>query len=343
VSEPLAVVRVGMCCPVGLDAAQTASAIRAGVTRKSETPMLDLNFRPVVMGHLADVLLPRLTVRSQSRANQLEARMLRLATRPLRELLAQQFAGAVLPVYLATAALPALISDQFFLSLADQAEVAIDLPSSRIFPLGGAAFFTALVAARDELLIPGRAEFVIVGGVDSYFDPARLKALERDGRLRTSGPQDAFTPGEAAAFVIVTTAAVCRRHNLSPLAWITSIGLAHEDEQRLPTEGLAAACSAAFADPRRAVEPIQLVMAGFNGESRAAKEWGVAYLRTRERFAEPLRLEHPAEYTGDPGAALPPLMLGTVALRVREVAEPVLLWACSDTGERGALLLYAGG
>jgi 3-oxoacyl-[acyl-carrier-protein] synthase-1 len=351
VSEPLAVLRVGMCYPVGLDAAQTVAAIRAGITRKSETPMLDFDGHPVIVGHLADELLPRSSLGPHSRAcsNPLDVRMLRLATRPLRELLTEHFAGAALPIYLAASEpfedAPATISDHFLLALAEQTEVAIDLPSSRIFPLGAAGFFTALAAARDELLIPGRAEFVIVGGVDTYYDPARLEALELDGRLRTSGPQDAFTPGEGAAFVIVTTASTCRRHNLSPLAWITSVGLAHDSEQRLPVEGLAAACSAALADPDGTAEPVRLVMAGLNGESPPAKEWGVAYLRTRERFAEPLRIEHPAEYIGYPGAALGPLMLGTAALflRGRTAVGPALIWACSDSGQRGALLLCAGG
>jgi 3-oxoacyl-[acyl-carrier-protein] synthase-1 len=342
-SEALAVLRAGMCCSVGLDAAQTVSALRAGVMRKSETPLLDLDGEPVLLGHLADELLPRLNVDTHGQAP-LEVRLLRLATRPLREVLAQQFAGAVLPMCIGLPEPPVSISNQFLAVLAKQAGVGIDLQSSKVIPLGGAGFFSALVAARDEVLMPGRAEFVVVGGVDSFFDSDRLERLEFDGRLRTSGPQDAFTPGEAAAFVIVTTAATCRRYSLTPLAWISSIGLAHKDEQRLPIEGLAAACSAALADPRGTAEPIRLVMAGLNGESRSAKEWGIAYLRTRERFAEPLRIEHPAENTGDCGAALGPLMLGTAALLLRAhmAASPALIWTCSDAGQRGAALLYAG-
>lgn len=348
-SEALAVLRVGMICPVGLDAQQTAAALRAGVSRKTETAMLDARLEPVVVGHLADELLAPLdrSLGARPRMDPLELRLLRLAGSPLRELLSKQFAGATLPVYLAApqppADGPAFVSERFLPMLARQAGVRIDLAASRVFAGGGASLFEAIVAARDELLIPRRAKFVIVGGVDSYFDPDRVEQLERDGRLRTFGPQDALTPGEAAAFVILSTHEVCSRHSLAPLAWITTVGLATQTEPLLLGEGLANAVSATLAHGTR--EPIRLVMAGLNGEIEAAKEWGVAYLRNREHFAEPVRVQHPAENIGDAGAALAPLLLGTATLllRARMVAGPALVWARSDAGRRGALLLYAGG
>jgi len=341
-SEALAVLRVGMTCPVGLDAPQTTAAIRAGVARKLETSMLDARLAPVILGHLADELLPPLdpSLAARGRLDPLEARMLRLASGPLRELLSKQFSGATLPVHLA--APQGLVSERFLPELARQAGVGIEPSASRVFAGGGASLFEAIIAARDQLLIPGRAKFVIVGGVDSYFDADRVEALERDGRLRTSGPQDALTPGEAAAFVLLSTHAVCRRHSLAPLAWITTVGLAMQTEQLLLGEGLANAVSATLA--HGSPEPIRSVMAGLNGESKAAREWGVALLRNREHFAEPLRVQPPAELIGDAGAALAPVMLGaaTLQLRARKLAGPTLVWARSDAGLRGALLLFAG-
>lgn len=346
-SVPLAIMRVGMCCSVGLDAAQTTSSFRAGVTRKSEAPLLDGNLERVIMGYLDDRLLSPLAVslRERTRKTPLAARMLRLAGPPLRELLAKQFAHAVLPVYLAAPQAPAgqpdFLSADFVPSLAVQAQVQLDLDSSRVFANGGAALFTAIAAARDELLVPGRAKFVIVGGVDSYFDNQRIATLERAGRLRTSGPQDAFTPGEAAAFVILSTEAVCRRHSLAPLAWITGLGT----HAGVGVGTLANACSAALPSPQAAPDPnrlIRLVMAGLNGESHCGRDWGVAFIRNKQHFASALRVEHPAEYTGDTGAALAPLMLGsaTLQLRSRTVPGPALVWACSDSDQAGALVLY---
>lgn len=346
-SVPLAILRVGMCCSVGLDAAQTASSIRAGVTRKSESRLLDGYGKPVMLGHLAEELLPRITpgLEGRVRPDSLEARLLRLGGRPLREVLAKQFADVALPVHVAgpqrVPGEPALVSPEFPALLARQAKVKIE-PTSRVVGSGGTGFFEALIAARDELLVAKRSQFAIVGAVDSYFDGERVAALEHAGRLRTSGPQDAFTPGEAAVFMIVATEASCRRHSLTPLAWITTIGLAEGSSEHPLGDALATACSSVLATMS---EPIRAVMAGLNGESGPAREWGVAVLRNREHFATPLRVEHPAEYTGDSGAALAPMMVATAAmyLRARLLDGPALAWAGSESGQRGALVLYAGG
>ncbi|PRQ03623.1 3-oxoacyl-(acyl carrier protein) synthase [Enhygromyxa salina] len=335
-SEPLAILRVGMCCSVGLDAAQTASSIRAGVTRKSESWILDWDSEPVILGHLADRHLPPLvpSLAKRARTSAIEPRLLRLAGAPLAEVLSAEFAKLALPVHLA---LPEPLDAQPFVSmLGEQAQRRIDVGASRVFTAGHAGFFSALAAARDELITPGRAEFVVVGGVDTYVDAERVAALERAGRLRTSGPQDAFTPGEAAAFVVVANEATRRRHNLSALAWITSVGVSGGGE-------LATLCSAVLDGALAPDHPIRLVMAGLNGESKSAKQWGVARIRNQEHFARPLRVEHPAEYTGDSGAALAPMMLGTAALWIRAgtVGGPALVWASADSGDHGALVLYA--
>ncbi|KIG17553.1 3-oxoacyl-(acyl-carrier-protein) synthase [Enhygromyxa salina] len=345
-TEALAVVRVGVCSPIGLDTRQTAASIRAGITRKRETWVLDGELEPVVMGHLANAYLPPIAqaLRKCVRASPLEPRLLRLATRAIHEALSREFANVELPAFLAVPRpLPgyAFLSEQFLPMLAVQTERRLALTSSRLFPDGRAGMFTAITAARDQLLIPGHAEFVLVGGVDSHLDHERIAALERDGRLRTRGPQDAFTPGEAAACFVLATAATCQRRGLTPLAWITAVSLAAPCEPRRTT--LATACSRVLDPPRGEGQLVNLVMAGLNGESRSANAWGVAFVRNREHFAEPLRIEHPAEYVGDCGAALAPLMLG-VAPRFMQAGiapGPTLVWACSDPGHCGALLLYA--
>lgn len=348
-SQPLAVVRIGACCPVGLDAAQTAASLRARISRKRDTPLLDGNLQPVVMGYLDDEHLPPLaqSLRKRRRASPIEPRMLRLAGGPLREVLSAEFSGAVLPLLIAT---PPPLSDHPFVSndfvafLGEQAERTLVLESSRTLPDGHTGMFAALMAARDQLLGPRRAEFVIVGGVDSYLEDERIAALEHAGRLRTRGPQDAFTPGEAAGFIVLTTEASCRHRGITPLAWITHIALAGPGE-RLDAS-LAHACRSVLDAARGpdAASPIPLVMAGLGGESHTARAWGVTHVRNREHFATPLRIEHPAEWIGDCGAALAPIMITTAILHMRAgtAPGPALVWACSDSGQAGALLLYAG-
>lgn len=349
-SQPLAVVRVGACCSVGLDAAQTAASLRARISRKRETQLLDGDLQPVVMGHLDDEHLPPISqsLRKHRRASPLEPRMLRLADAPLREVLSAEFSNAVLPLLIATPPpLPdyPFVSDEFVAFLGEQAERKLILESSRNLPEGHTGLFAAILAARDELLGPRRAEFVIVGGVDSYLEDERIAALERAGRLRTRGPQDAFTPGEAAAFMVLTTEASCRQRGITPLAWITQVALTGPSER--PDTSLAHACTTVLDAARGSTPtpppPIPFVMAGLNGESHTAKAWGVTHIRNREHFATPLRIEHPAESIGDCGAALAPIMMTTAILHMRAgiAPGPALVWACSDSGQAGALLLYA--
>jgi 3-oxoacyl-[acyl-carrier-protein] synthase-1 len=262
------------------------------------------------------------------------------------------------PLLLAAPASPSqpLVVPSLLGQLARQTGAPVDVAASRLFALGHAGLFSAVEYARTQLFEPGKAELAVVGGVDSYLDLQRLGELDADARLATDLPKDAFTPGEGAAFVLIAPRSACRRHGLEPLAWISAVGLGTESGHRRSTEpfrgdGLALAFARALAErdrphdgPREGgPERVRTVMAGFTGESCHAKEWGVAYVRHAERFAEALRVEHPAEYTGDMGAALAPMMLVITAIGLRRghVAGPVLVWASSDGPERGALVVQA--
>lgn len=369
-SEPLAVVKVSIFCPVGLDAEQAAASIWAGVSRKQQTSIMDRRFEPIVMGYLPIEVLPPLVEPLEGLRpglTSLQRRLLRLATPALQEVLEvvvdgeaepgrdePRFRSAVLPPGLQplppllvagpqpTPGRPEIMTGSFIGQAALQAGVPVDPAASRVFPTGHAGFFAALRHAQTQLIDRQLAELVVVGGVDSYLDPYRLAILEQDERLLTTGVQDAFTPGEAAAFVLVASRVACRRYGLRPLAWIDAVGLAHEPGHRYSEapyrgDGLAEAVKQVFAVTGAA--PVQLVMAGFSGEAFHTKEWGVAHLRNRKGFADELRIEHSAEYTGDAGAALAPMMLGVTVsgMQTGEVQGPTLVWGSSDQGQRGAL------
>lgn len=340
-SEALAVVSVGACCSVGLSAAETSVSLRAGVTRKSESLLADRRLAPVVLGHLDDRLLPPLRSELRRKTSPLAARMLRLAHLPSSEALAGPFAGARLALQLALPAAPGLLSPEFPAALARQAELSLALEQSRVHP-GQAGLFGAIAAVAADPQI----ELAVVGGVDSYYDQARVRALEREDRLRSSGAQDAFTPGEAAAFVVLARAGACRRLGLTPLAWITHSTLADDPEAADGFEALARGVTSLFeaAGPGGARLGIRSVFAGLNGESKSAREWGVALVRNTEQFVPGFALEHPASALGDAGAALAPLMLAVAALQLRQgkLAGPTLIWAGSEGPQRGALILYPG-
>ena len=139
---------------------------------------------------------------------------------------------------------------------------------------------------------------------------------------------------------------------MTPLAYISGVGVSDEEghrysEQPYLGEGLAAAVADVGAQLSKAglSEPAKLAMTGLNGESFSAKEWGVAHLRNRELLAEELQVEHPAEYTGDMGAALAPVMMGVATKWITNghMTGPALVWASSDEAERGAAFLRSAG
>jgi 3-oxoacyl-[acyl-carrier-protein] synthase-1 len=78
-----------------------------------------------------------------------------------------------------------------------------------------------------------------------------------------------------------------------------------------------------------------------NGESHWAKEWGVAFIRNRDRFVESHGMHHPADCHGDTGAAAGLIMVGLAALGIQEGyrSSPSLVYASSDQGERAVVLV----
>jgi 3-oxoacyl-[acyl-carrier-protein] synthase-1 len=80
-----------------------------------------------------------------------------------------------------------------------------------------------------------------------------------------------------------------------------------------------------------------------NGEHIWGKEWGVAFLRNRDCIQEEHRMVHPAEFIGDPGAALGVLMVGLAAIALKKGYRrgPCLAWCGSDREERAAALVHS--
>lgn len=347
-SEGAELLGVGMMTPVGLNAPATAAAIRAGIIRTRETPLLDMRFRPHLGAYVPEEYLIGVNHPSLQGLAGREQRMLRLALPALRE----AAEGLVRPVPLMLG-LPEGVESTgghkpapYLKALNQASGLALDLTRSRCFCQGRAAGLLALDAAV-RLLNEGEWAEVLVGGVDSLLDPLVLARLEAEGRIRQHGPVDGLIPGEAAVFLRLGRVGMGRRLDRSPLARILATAVGREVGHRYSQEpylgeGLAETCRLLFASMPAELPPVRCVYAGFNGERLWAKEWGVAFLRSRGRIVESHRLEHPAENVGDPGAAHGPLMVGTAALGLRRGYRegPVLVWCASDREARGAVLLH---
>lgn len=345
----LDILAAGIVCAAGFSSRQVFACCRAGLAQVRKSYLFDRLGEPLSMGLVPLDELPALAGQIDRLAiDRREERLLRIAAPALVEACAPvRSRGARVPVVLAvrepspagTQALP----EGFLDRLVCQAGVPLDLDRCDVLAGGRSAGVLALRRAR-EWLAAG-AEHVLVGGLDSYLEPERLAALEGAGRLAAGVLHDGFIPGEGAAFLLLAAAGSAAHAQSPPLARIVGAGegseLGHIEAPDIPhrAEGTFAACQAAIGAAGRAT--IRTVLAGFNGESFWAKEWGVCRIRLAPAFEEPVRMEHPVEIMGDTGAALGPTLLALAAVGLSHgvYAGDCLVWCGSDGPERAAAVL----
>src|SRR5207237_6147527 len=94
-------------------------------------------------------------------------------------------------------------------------------------------------------------------------------------------------------------------------------------------------------------ERINSVICDGNGERYSSEEWGFVCLRVSQYFDDPTAYQSPAEFWGDVGAASVPLFAALTcdaAARGYARGPRTLLWASSERGQRGAVVLdsFAG-
>ena len=339
---------IGMMTAVGVGAAQTAASVRAGIARLAESSIHNRRFDPMVMATLPDEELPPLE-ESLDRIPGLtsrQRRMLRLAGPALKEAVADVGSVADVPLLLAVPEAMPGRSDpagpKFLEHLAKQSGVGFQIGASRTYPSGRAATFKALSEAL-ALLASGTAQRVLLGGVDSYLDLYLLATLDAEDRVLADGVMDGFAPGEGAAFLLL---APRRGPGGRGIASVVAAASGAETGHRYAEEpyrgdGLAETFQSIFATKGAADQAVASVLAGLNGENFGAKEWGTAYVRSKEHFLDDIALAHPVDCFGDAGAALGPLLMGLGAIGIQKgyLREPCLVWCSSDRETRGAALL----
>jgi 3-oxoacyl-[acyl-carrier-protein] synthase-1 len=335
-----------MTTSVGVSSLETAASVRAGISRYKASSIFNSRFRAMTMCLVPDGILPPLAspLETTLGLTARQIRMLRLATLAIRSSVEKAPGGLPLPLLLALPEqlpnCPPPTGDDFLDRLALQTGVPLDRQTSAIFPFGRAGGLYA-VARGLELISRGTHDFALVGGVDTYLDLYLLGVLDTESRVLADGVMDGFAPGEGSAFLLLASD---RGRSLRPAAKVHPPGLAIEPGHRYSTEpykgeGLAEAVAIALSMAKGG--SIRSVFASLNGENFGAKEWGVAFLRSKALFDDGFRLFHPAEFYGDPGAACAPLLMGlaTLALDAGHIEGPALIWCASELGHRGAIVL----
>jgi 3-oxoacyl-[acyl-carrier-protein] synthase-1 len=335
------VVGVGMVSSVGLSAPEVAASVRAGTMRLEESALVDRHFRPFTLAVVPEDGLPALhpDVEAQGLTSR-EARMLRLAQPALRECLAALPPGAPPPPLMLslpeTPTTRELDGERLLDALSTQVG-GFDRRLGETSFRGRAGGITAV--ARAVQWLGAGAPFAVVGGVDTYRDLYVLGTLDMERRVKSAANLDGFVPGEGAAFLLLV-----RGPLQGALAALSGFGAGLEtghlysEKKPYRGDGLAGAFAASLAN---GCEPIRDVYSSMNGESHWAKEWGVAFMRSRAGFAEDHGMHHPADCHGDTGAAAGPMMVGLAALGIRDGyrRSPCLVYASSDRGARAAVVV----
>lgn len=328
----------GLLTAAGDDAASVEAAVRAGICRYRDSAVCDGMGEQVRLALAPDEALhpvpPR--VRRASRLTARQARMIGLAVPALRNAAAGTRTKPM-PLLLAAPApyeergLP--FGAAHLALLAELAQVPIDAARSAVLSGGRAEGFAA-IARGLEILARG-APAVLVGGVDSCFDLHLLGTLQRERRLLGPEAGDGFVPGEAAAFLLLTSQDSAGQRLHMP-------GIGDEPGHRGSSEpcrgdGLTQAVERAL----RPFPAVGTVITGFTGEQLPAKEWSIAAMRLRSALAVDIRVFHPFATIGDLGAASAAVMVACAAAGLARgaLAGPCLAWAASDGSPRGAICI----
>ena len=217
------------------------------------------------------------------------------------------------------------------------------LPSGHAGALQGLDLAARQIASR-------RIEIAVVGGVDSYFDPATLRWLESNRRLARDGVRGGLVPGEASAMFVLTSRAEGQRRGLPSIARVRAVAVGREprsldsDEGTLG-EGLTDVVTRVTAELRLPAESVDDIYCDIGPERHRTEEWGYTALRQSPAFKDATSYQTPVGSWGDVGAASGALavVLAAQAWRRHYASGPrALVWASSPQGLRGAALLENG-
>lgn len=336
---------LGMITPIGANTEMTAAAVRAGVSAYEASDNFSHLAEPLTMTRIPQEVFTQMDIGIDegSYANHI----IKMAVLALRETLSAHAFTKSIPLILA---IPEELPDVTYIEpgllikhLVSQKELPLHAGLVRCFPSGRAGAIQGLELAR-HYLYHQRADYVLLGGSDSHWIYPRLGELDLAGRLLAPGNMDGFAAGEGAGFLLLTRHSQQAMIRDNHIVALCPPGLGEEpghlySKQPYRGDGLDQAFKQALADfPENIIRAIYTSM---NGENHWAKEHGVAYIRNKEYFHDPVKVEHPADCFGDLGAAMAPVLIGLAAedLFKNPKAQAHLVYSSSDGPARGAVVV----
>lgn len=298
--EPIAIVAVGMVCPVGLNADAACAAMRAGVSNFQSLPFLD-NSSEAISG----AWFPELNHLAYHK------RLLEMLTPAIIECLKMNEMGRLgtIPVLigLCEEGRPGTTRDSLHSItrlLQDRTGIEFHRGLSALIRGGRTSVFQALARAR-ELFAQNAAQACLVCAVDSLINARVLHWLDQRWGLKTMENSDGVIPGEAAAVLLLQSKNTSWPRRAVEVA---GLGFAHEPAAVLPEEpmlgiAMASAARRALAEAGLEMHEMDFRVSDVSGEGYAFKEQSLCVARCLRRRKEQFPLWHIADSIGDTGAA----------------------------------------
>ena len=348
-SPKLYIAGMGSITPVGCNIAMTSSVIAAGISAYSISKYHNRHFQPITISTVPDVIFNDVeaTIIQSEGFNAQHERVIKMAIIALREACVAHKGEQAIPLILAmpevSSAVGCCTVSGLIKNLAKNCQPWVSAPLSRSVHSGRAAGMEALTFAFDYLYdLPN--EFMLVGGSDSYLEYSRLNLLDEADRLLYQSSLDGFALGEAAGFLLLTRHPKLALVRDGHIIAVNLPGIADElghlaSDAPYRGDGLDQAFKKAINNYNGG--NIHSIYSSMNGENYWSKEYGVAYIRNKAAFQNPVRLEHPADCYGDLGSATCPILIALAAehLFKNSKANAHLVYGSSDSAKRGAVVV----
>jgi 3-oxoacyl-[acyl-carrier-protein] synthase-1 len=338
-AQPIAIKSTGLVTSVGLSVPVSCAAFRARISNPSETRFMDSGGE-WIMAHQVPLEqpwrgLPKL------------AKMAAMAiAEALQDMPKKEWSELLLILCVAELGRPGRMAglDDRLLPLI-QAELGVTFSSqSFVVSEGRVGVAVALAQARRWLAEPNFPR-LLVAATDSLMSWSTLSHYDQKDRLISARNSDGFMPGEAAGAMLLGAPTggagevVC-----------TGIGFGREpahidSELPLRADGLSQAFKAALTDSGCQMHDIDFRITDNSGEQYYFKEAALALSRILHVRKEDFDIWHPAECTGEVGAASGASIIATVqaACDKQYTKGPTILaHMANDDGQRAALTLQYG-
>lgn len=332
----IAIQRTGLVTSVGLTAPASCAAFRAKLTNPSETQFVDAT-GAWIMAHQVALEqpwrgLPKLT------------RMTAMAIgEALEGISKDQWAQIPLLLCVAETERPGRLEglDHDLFGQIEAELGARFAPTSAVVPHGRVGVAVALSQAR-TLMARHQLPRVLVAAADSLLSWPTLGHYEQRDRVLTERNSNGFMPGEAAGALLLGEPAGTPGELLC-----TGVGFAREaaaidSEAPLRADGLTQAIKAALADAGLKMHEMDFRITDLSGEHYYFKEAALAFSRSLRVRKEEFDIWHPAECTGEIGAAAgASILCAAKAACDKRYAKGanILVHMANDAGQRAALTL----